>query len=127
MKLFRVRDMPDHWIGEDEHGVLMVWPARTRGWVKRTAYTGSKRQLEEVEPALARGTGWPGGGRGPKSRSASGAVSKPVGLRATAEERAAWERAAGERKLSDWMRDALNAAAAAVEANSPKARTKSKP
>jgi hypothetical protein len=129
MKLFRSRDMPDHWIGEDEHGALMVWPARLRGWFKRTAYTGPKRQLEEVEPALSRGTGWPGGGRGPSPRSASGAVSKPVGLRATAEERAAWERAAGERNLSDWMRDILNAAADAADASSTstKPRAKGKP
>jgi len=126
MKLFRSGDMPDHWVGEDEHGVLMVWPARPRGWLKRTAYTGSKRSLEELEPALARGSGWPGGGRGPSPRSESGSVSKPVGLRATIEERAAWERAAGERNLSDWMRDTLNAAAAAAEASATKARAKGK-
>ena len=84
-----------------------------------------QRQLEEVEPALARGTGWPFGGRGPKSRSPSGMVSKTIGVRATAEERAAWERAAGDRRLSDWIRDLLNAAAAAAAepAASPQART----
>lgn len=111
-RLFRSKEHPDHWVGEDEHGVLMLWPAQPRGWAKRTGYNGAKRQLEEVEPALARGTGWPFGGRGPKARSPSGAVSKTIALRATAEERAAWERAAGERKLSDWMREALNDAAA---------------
>ena len=123
MKLYRSKDHPDHWIGEDEHGVLMVWPARPRGWTKRTGYVGTKRQLEEVEPALARGTGWPFGGRGPKARSPSGMVSKMIGMRVTNEERAAWESAAGGRKLSDWMRDTLNAAAAAAT----KPRAKSKP
>lgn len=132
MKLYRSREMPDHWIGEDEHGVLMLWPARPRGWMKRRGYVGGKRQLEEIEPALARGSGWPGGGRGPKSRSGTGVISKPVGLRATAEERAAWERAAGERKLSDWMREALNAAAEAASGTSPSSparasRSKGKP
>ena len=131
MKLYRSREMPDHWIGEDEHGVLMIWPAQPRGWVKRKGYVGAKRQLEEVVPALARGTGWPGGGRGPTSRSGTGVVSKPVGLRATEEERAAWEAAAGERKLSDWMREVLNAAASAAAASAPSSarisRSKSKP
>lgn len=122
MRLFRAKEHPDHWVGEDEHGVLMLWPARPRGWAKRTGYSGAKRQLEEVEPALARGTGWPFGGRGPKSRSPSGVVSKTIGLRVTAEERAAWELAAGERSLSDWMRDTLNAGAAAATATPP-ART----
>src|SRR5215207_3700622 len=104
-RLYRSEEHPDQWIGEDEHGVLMLWPRRPRGWAKRTGYTGGKRDLQEVEPALARGTGWPFGGRGPKSRSPSGAVSQMIGLRATVEERAAWERAAGDRRLSDWMRD----------------------
>jgi hypothetical protein len=122
MKLYRSREVPDHWIGEDEHGVLMIWPARPHGWMKRRGYVGGKRQLEEIPAALARGSGWPGGGRGPKSRSGTGVISKPVGLRATAEERAAWESAAGDRKLSEWMRDALNAAAAAA-----RPRSKAKP
>ena len=123
MRLFRSTDHPDHWIGEDEHGVLMLWPARPRGWVKRTGYVGTKRQLEEVEPALARGTGWPFGGRGPKARSPSGKVSKMIGMRVTDEERAAWESAARGSKLSDWMRDTLNAAAAAAAAATTPART----
>ena len=122
MRLYRLREMPDHWIGEDEHGVLMIWPARVRGWMKRKGYVGGKRQLEEIEPALARGSGWPGGGRGPTSRSGTGVISKPVSLRATDEERAAWESAAGERKLSEWMRDALNAAAAAAARPRPKGK-----
>lgn len=124
MKLYRSKEHLDHWIGEDEHNVLMLWPARPRGWAKRTGYSGGKRQLEEVEPALARGTGWPFGGRGPKARSPSGVVSKTLGLRVTNEERAAWESAAGERKLADWMRDTLNAAAAAAAATKPRAKSK---
>jgi hypothetical protein len=125
MRLYRSRDNPDHWIGEDQHGALMLWPAEPGGWAKRTAYTGGKRQLEEVEPALARGSGWPGGGRTRKPRAASGEPStRSIGVRATPGERAAWESAAGERKLSDWIRDTLNAAAAAATIRS-RARSKS--
>lgn len=126
MRLYRSQEHADHWIGEDEHGVLMLWPARPRGWAKRTGFVGAKRQLEEVEPALARGTGWPFGGRGPKSRSPSGAVSKMIGMRVTDEERAAWEKTAGGRRLSDWMRDTLNAAAAATAAPPPARTSRSK-
>lgn len=127
-RLYRSEEHPDQWIGEDEHGVLMLWPARPRGWAKRVGYTGGKRHLQEVEPALARGTGWPFGGRGPKSRSPSGVVSKTLGLRVTMEERAAWEKAAGERSLSDWMRDTLNAAAATATPSAGRtSRSKSKP
>jgi len=44
------------------------------------------------------------------------------------EERAAWEKAAGERMLSDWMRDTLNAAAATDTPLSGRtSRSKSKP
>jgi hypothetical protein len=121
MKLYRSKEHPDHWIGEDEHGVLMVWPARPRGWAKRTGYAGSKRQLEEVEPALARGTGWPGGpvGRRPRGNHAS---DTQLGIRATSDERAAWQHAADttERNITVWARDELNAAAARI-------RSKGKP
>jgi hypothetical protein len=87
-----------------------------------------------VAPALARGTGWPGGGRG--RRPLRGAPSKPVTIRATDDERAAWDRAAErrDRTLSDWCRDTLNAAAAAEAAGAaapaagaPRQRPKSKP
>lgn len=113
VKLYRSREIPDHWIGEDKHGALMLWPTERGGWAKRTAYTGGKRPLEEVEPALARGTGWPGGGRAPKPRSASGALSTSFGIRVSPEERESWKQAAQERKmpLSDWVREALNSAA----------------
>ena len=123
MRLYRSKDHPDHWVGEDAHGSLMVWPATSRGWAKRTSYTGSKRQLEEVEPALARGTGWPGGGAG--RLPSRGEPSEPLTIRVTARERAAWKRAAKDRDrgLSDWVRDTCNTAAA--EESRP--RTKSKP
>jgi len=112
-RLYRARDLPGMWVAEDEHGVLMVWPAEPRGWRKRTAYTGPKRTLELVEPALARGTGWAGGGRAHKPRSATGRPAKPVSIRATEEEREAWEGAAKhlQRTLSDWCRGELNDAA----------------
>src|SRR5262245_41424804 len=71
-RLYRSRDLPGQWIGSDLAGALMVWPAERRGWAKRVSYTGPKRALEEVEPALARGTGWAGGGRAHHPRSATG-------------------------------------------------------
>lgn len=122
MRLYRSKDRPDSWIGEDEHGVLMIWPAQPRGWTKRTGYTGSKRQLEECEASLARGSGWPGGGTGRRPRG--GAPSKSLTIRVTDEERATWERAATEheRGLSDWIRDTCNAAAA----GEPRPRSKNK-
>jgi hypothetical protein len=112
MKLYKSREHPDRWIGEDEHGNLMVWPVEPGGWAKRTAWTGAKRQLEEVSPALARGTRWPGAGRARKPRSATGEPSTHrLTLRATGDEMAAWERRAADegKPLSTWGRDTLNA------------------
>src|SRR4051812_47555584 len=110
MRLYRSREVPDHWIGEDKHGALMVWPAVSNGWLQRTAYTGGKRQLEEVEPALARGTRWPGAGRARKPRSAGGEVSaRRLTLRATDAEVDSWEHRANEedKAPSVWARDTL--------------------
>jgi hypothetical protein len=123
MRLYRSKDHPGHWVGEDVHGSLMLWPATVRGWSKRTGYAGSKRQLEEVKPALARGTGWPGGGTG--RLPARGEPSRPLTLRVTDQERGAWERAAKERDrgMSDWIRDTCNAAAA----DDARPRSKGKP
>ena len=108
MRLFACKALPGRWVGEDKHGGLVHWPAEPGGWAQRTPYTGSKRALEEVEPARARGTGWPGvrGGRRPRGE----APAKPVSIRATVQERANWERAAEDHELtlSDWCRDTLN-------------------
>jgi hypothetical protein len=122
LRLYRSKDNPGHWVGEDAYGSLMIWPATPRGWSKRTGYAGSKRQLEEVEPALARGTGWPGGGAG--RRPSRGEASKPLTIRVTTQERGAWERAAKERDraLSDWIRDTCNAAA--IDDTRPRAKGK---
>jgi hypothetical protein len=128
-KLFRSKDHPDHWIGEDEHGVLMVWPARPKGWAKRTAYAGAKRQLEEAEPALARGTGWPFGPVGRRPRD--GEAYSTLGIRVSASERAKWQRAADkhDRNLTVWARDELNAAADRTldESDSLRPRSKNRP
>jgi hypothetical protein len=119
--------MPGYWIGED-HGALMVWPVERGGWAKRTAYTGGKRQLEEVEPALARGTGWPGGGRGPAPRDASGKPSKTIGLRCTDDEREKWERASGKRAqpFAVWARNTLNSEADRTLEDDGRPRSKGK-
>jgi hypothetical protein len=122
MKLFRSDALPGQWIGEDRHGRLMVWPAEPRGWLKRTAYVGSKRALVPAEPAGARGTGWPGGPTGRKARTGGPSLPSPVTIRVTAEERKNWEQAAKDhgRRLSDWCRDTLNR-------ESARPRSKSKP
>lgn len=114
MKLFKG---PDHsvWIGEDAVGALMYWPREPGGWARRSSYTGQRRILEEVEPALARGTGWPGGGRAPKPRSASGqASSEQLTLRSTPDEMEGWRKRAADdgKPLAVWGRDTLNAEAA---------------
>src|SRR5262245_9604186 len=109
MRLYRSKEHPEYWIGEDEHGVLMIWPARPRGYAKRTGFLGSKRQLEEIDPSFARGTGWPGGPRGrqPRDREPAGTL----GVRVTKTERAEWQRAADDcgRGITVWARDTLNA------------------
>lgn len=112
MKLYRSRDLPGRWVGEDQDGALVHWPAEPGGWARRTPYTGPKRGLEQAEPILARGSGWPGGGRGRAPRSAAGEVStERVTLRATKAEIEAWEQraAAEDRPVSAWGRDTLNA------------------
>ncbi len=120
-KLYRSKEHPDHWVGEDEHSKLLMWPREPKGWLRRTPYTGPKRALEEVEPALARGSGWPYGGHGPAPRA--GVTSRNLGIRVADHEREAWEFAAraSESKLSDWIRNVCNAAAAAFS------RSKNKP
>lgn len=111
MRLYRSREIADAYIGEDKAGALVVFPAKPRGWAKRTPYLGSKRSLEEVSPAEARGTGWPGA-IGGKPRAASGEASVyQISVRVTAEERELWLAAAGEGRLADWIRSTLTAAA----------------
>ena len=109
LKLYRSKEHADHFVGEDQHGALLLFPAKARGWMKRTPYVGSKRGLEEAAPALARGTKWPGA-IGGKPRAANGQPSKPLTIRATDDERAAWQRAADERhvRLTAWARETLN-------------------
>lgn len=130
MKLYRSPEYPNQWIGTDAEGALVRWPMETNGWLKRTPYTGGKRQLEEVSPALARGTRWPGGGRAPRPRDPAGMPSDAqVGIRATQEERATWQRAAEVRDqaLAAWARDELNAAAARTLAELADSPSRSKP
>jgi hypothetical protein len=120
MRLYRSQEMPDRWIGEDKHGALVHWPVEPGGWAQRTPYTGPKRALEEVDPRLARGTGWPGGGTGRPPRK--GSPAQTFGIRASADEVAAWKRRADEehKKPTVWAREELNSAAA-------RPRGKSKP
>ncbi len=75
-------------------------------------YTGQRRVLEEVEPALARGTGWPGGGTGRKPRTGGEPSNRRITLRATDAEADAWEERAGAagKGVTVWARDELNTA-----------------
>lgn len=129
LKLYRSKAHADHWIGEDRHGALLLFPAKVRGWASRTPFVGSRLELEEVSPVLARGTKWPGAVGG-KSRDPSGKPSRTVGIRATDDERTAWQRAADASgiRLTDWARRSLNqvAARAAPKVARPK-RSKGKP
>ena len=112
MKLYRSEEFPGQWIGQDAEGALVRWPAERGGWQRRTPYTGGKRQLEEVEPVRARGSGWPAAGTGrPPRMSAPG---RTFTIRATADEIAAWTRRAEEEHKGPtvWARDELNASVA---------------
>jgi hypothetical protein len=62
--------------------VLMVGPAKKRGWPRRTADVDPRQALEGRAGARP-GTGWAGGGRAHHPRSASGRPSQPVRIRAT--------------------------------------------
>jgi hypothetical protein len=130
MKLYRSPEYPGQWIGTDAEGALVRWPVEPGGWAKRTPYTGGKRQLEEVSPVLARGTRWPGAGRARRPRDPSGKPSDAqIGIRATQEERATWERAADarEQSLTIWARNELNAAATRTLDELADSRPRSKP
>lgn len=126
LKLYRSKAHPDHWIGEDRHGALSLFPAKPRGWASRTPYVGAKHDLEEVSPMLARGTRWPGA-IGGKARDPSGKPSvRVIGIRATEAERETWQQAAEARgiTLAEWTREALNDYAARPARSK---RSKSKP
>jgi hypothetical protein len=106
----------------------VLWLARPRGWANRTGYAESQRQLEEVDPALARGTGWPFGPVGRRPRG--GGVSSTLGIRMTTSERAKFQRAADrrDRGLTVWARDELNAAAdRTLDEDTSRPRSKNKP
>jgi len=126
VKLFRSASHPGHWIGEDPQSssVLWIWPAEPGGWLSdlRRAWTAGRRGLEKAEPALARGTGWPGAGGGRPRRVGAEVSAKRLTLRATADEMAAWEeRAEAEGKpLAGWSRDELNAAVERARAKKSK-------
>jgi hypothetical protein len=129
VKLYRSPEYPGQWVGTDAEGALVRWPMEPGGWAKRTPFTGAKRQLEEVLPALARGTRWPGAGRSRRPRDPTGKPSDAqIGIRATQDERAMWERAADarEQSLTAWARNELTAAATRTLAELADSRSRSK-
>ena len=128
LKLYRSKAHADYWIGEDRHGALLLFPAKIRGWASRTPFVGSRLELEEVSPVLARGTKWPGAVGG-KSRDPSGKPSRTVGIRATDDERAAWQHAADASgsSLTEWARRSLNQVAAKAAPPASKAARSKRP
>lgn len=75
MKLYMHPKLAATWIGEDDAGRLERFPAEAGGWARRTPWIDGRRGLKAVEPAAARGTGWPGAGAGRRRLSASGEAS----------------------------------------------------
>lgn len=118
MKLYKSKEHPGHWIAQDEGpGTLVIWPAAPRGWSKRKFLARTLREvdhldLEEVDPALARGTWWPGtprSARGPRPRA--GVAAQARSIRATDAEVAAWSEAAAPGSWRTWATRTLNEAA----------------
>ncbi len=111
-RLYRSPEHPGQWIGTDAEGALVRWPHEKGGWHRRTPFSGGKRGLEECDPSLARGSGWPGAGRAPRRRDPSGKpTNAAIGVKATIEERDAWLKRADDegKSISGWARDTLNA------------------
>ena len=111
--LYTCPQLPDRWVGTDEQGALVHWPAIAGGWAQRTPYLGHRRSLRAAEPSLARGTGWPGGGAG-RRRLAGSEVGKPVTVKLD-DTRRAQALAIAERQgqtLSQLIREALDLAIA---------------
>jgi hypothetical protein len=110
VKLYQSPDLDGRWVAEDQDGALVHWPNEPKGWLKRTPFTGNKRQLVEVDYRLARKTGWPGGptGRPPASLE----PTKMFGIRATVGQIAKWSRRAKDegKKPSVWAKEELDAA-----------------
>lgn len=109
LRLYESRHSPDRWIGEDERGRLWSWERRPDGWAQRGPHAGRQRNLTEVEPALARGTGWPGAGVG-RRRLAGAELGRPRTVRIddtrwNAVMEAADRAAVG---VSDWVRQAID-------------------
>lgn len=103
MKLYRPLDLPGHLVGEDKAGKLMLFPATPRGWSQRTAYDGPRRGLPDADREESRGTGWPGSPRGPAPRGMSS--GRDIKVRVTDAERADFEKEAGDRHVSTWLRE----------------------
>jgi hypothetical protein len=113
VKLYRSPDHPGLWIGQDKLGGLVQWPAEPKGWTKRTPFKGSRRGLEVAEPALARGTGWPGTSGGQRPRAPSGKPGRNRTIRATDDDWETWREIAEAegRSVSEWACRELSAAA----------------
>lgn len=110
--LYACPQLPGRWVGTDEHGALVHWPAVAGGWAERTPYTG-RRALRVVDPAEARGTGWPGGGGG-RRRLAGAERGQPFTFRLDDPRRAALQKLAEKQgqQPSDTVREAIDLAIA---------------
>ena len=109
LRLYESKHYSDRWIGEDERGLLWYWERRQGGWAQRGPHAGRRRNLTEVEPALARGTGWPGAGVG-RRRLAGAELGRPRTVRIDDTRWNAVIDAANRADLgvSDWVRQAID-------------------
>jgi len=109
LRLYESKHHPDRWIGEDERGLLWCWKRRQDGWAQRGPHAERRRNLTEVEPALARGTGWPGAGVG-RRRLAGAERGRPRTVRIDDTRWNAVMDAADRADLgvSEWVRQAID-------------------
>ena len=109
LRLYVSKYYPDRWIGEDERESLWYWERIEDGWARRGPHEGRRRNLTEVDPALARGTGWPGAGVG-RRRLAGAELGRPRTVRVDDTRWNAVIDAADKSNVgvSEWVRQAID-------------------
>lgn len=107
--LYMCPQLSDRGVGTDEHGALALWPRTAGGWAFRTPYGGHRRSLRAVDPAEARGTGWPGGGVG-RRRLAGAGRGLPLTIRIDDKRRTALQKLAAQQgqQVSDTVREGID-------------------
>jgi hypothetical protein len=113
MKLYTHPNYPGMWIAdmEDGRGSYLAWPTVPGGWADRVEYPRPPGNLTPADPALARGTGAPGTGKGRPSNE-PGEAGKPMTIRIDDGRRARVAKAAKRAgvTMSRWVVSAIDAA-----------------